>query len=71
MFVKPRLDAIRAGNMGLVVTMEANRWLREFRTALHARISSHIPNQGGRKHAPEYAKYHLSTYGNDWRYLND
>ena len=64
-YVKPRIEAIRAGND----TVDARIWHRGFVAALHNRISSHLAHDG-RKHAPEYAKYHLATYGNDWHYLN-
>lgn len=67
-WVKPRIEAIRTKQKG-GDTVEARIWQRDFIRALHNRISSHIQNPG-RKHAPEYAKYHLATYGNDWHYLN-
>jgi hypothetical protein len=69
-WVKPRLAAIRDGVKG-GDTVEAHRWHRDFMTALHRRISTHLPNQSGRKHMPDYAKYHLATYGNDWRFLHN
>jgi hypothetical protein len=68
-WVRPRLEAIRTGTNG-GDTVEARRWERNFIAALHNRITSHMPNQGGRKYAPDYAKYHLATYGNDYRYLH-
>jgi hypothetical protein len=64
-WIRPRLEAIRTGNQ----TLEARRWQRDFLDALHSRISSHI-TETGRKFAPEYTRYHLATYGNDWHYLN-
>ena len=69
-WVKPRLEAIRTGENG-GNTVEAIWWQRDFIAALHNRINSHIPNQTGRKYAPDYAKYHLATYGNDWKYLHN
>jgi len=68
-WIRPRLEAIRTKTQG-GDTVEAIWWQRDFMRALHNRINSHIPNQNGRKHAPEYAKYHLATYGNDYRYLH-
>ncbi len=69
-YLTARLEAIRTGLNG-GNTVSAVQWYRwDFLPALHKRISSHIPNQSGRKYAPEYAKYHLATYGNDWHYLN-
>lgn len=68
-WARERLDAIRTKTLG-GDSMEARRWQRDFMAALNNRISSHLPGQGGRKHAPEYAKYHLATYGDDWHYLN-
>jgi hypothetical protein len=66
-WARPRLDAIRNG----VNSVDASTWQRNFVSALHNRISSHIPNQTGRKFAPEYAKYHLAAYGNDFRFLHN
>lgn len=66
-WVKPRVEAIRAGDN----SVNARIWQRDFLRALHNRINSHITNQTGRKHAPEYAKYHLATYGNDYRFLHN
>lgn len=66
-WVKPRMEAIRTGANGGVM---AEAWLSDFRRALHNRINSHIPGRNGRKHAPDYAQYHLRTYGNDWHFLN-
>ena len=66
-WIKPRLQAIREGNN----KVDARIWHRDFVRALNNRITSHIPNQTGRKHAPDYAKYHLATYGNDFRFLNN
>jgi hypothetical protein len=72
-WVRPRIEAIRNG------AIDAERahgeynalwWHRDFVRALHSRITSNMAGQGGRKHAPEYAKYHLATYGNDYRYLH-
>jgi hypothetical protein len=68
-WIRPRLEAIRTKQQG-GATVEARQWQRDFVRALHSRINSHVPTPG-RKHAPEYAKYHLATYGNDWHYLND
>ena len=65
-WIRPRLEAIRNGENSL----GARRWREDFVAALNTRISSHIPQQNGRKHAPEYAKYHLATYGNDFRFLH-
>lgn len=47
-WVRPRLVAIRNGE----TRVEAIWWHRDFIVALHNRISSHIPGQNGRKHAP-------------------
>jgi hypothetical protein len=70
-YVKARIDAIRTGENG-GNTVEARQWYRyEFMRALHRRISSHLPQQTGRKHAPNYAKYHLATYGSDWNFVHD
>lgn len=68
-WARPRVEAIRTAQNG-GDTVEARRWQSDFVRALHNRITSHIPDQTGRKHAPEYAKYHLGTYGNDYRYLH-
>ena len=68
-WIKPRLEAIRSGITG-GDTLNAQEWLRDFRRALNTRINSHIEGMNGRKHAPDYAKYHLSTYGNDHHFLN-
>lgn len=73
-WVRPRIEAIRAGAIEQEQEQEeynALWWHRDFVRALHNRISSHLPGQSGRKHAPEYAKYHLATYGDDYRYLHN
>src|ERR1035441_4137305 len=66
-WVQPRILAIQNGEN----SVNARIWQREFVSALHTRVSSHFPKQNGRKFAPDYAKYHLATYGNDWHYLHN
>lgn len=66
-WAKPRIEAIRGGNR----SVDARVWHERFVDALNARISSHMPFRNGRKHAPDYAKYHMASYGNDFRYLNN
>lgn len=65
-WARPRIEAIANGQDSL----EARWWLRDFRRAMNARINTHLPARSGRKHAPDYAKYHLATYGNDYHFLN-
>lgn len=65
-WIRPRLAAIRDG----VDSVEARRWERDFVSALHNRLYSRMAGTG-RKFAPDYAKYHLATYGNDYRFLHN
>lgn len=65
-WVRPRLAALRSGTS----TIEAKRWQQNFRDALSNRIYSQMAGSG-RKFAPDYAKYHLATYGNDFRFLHN
>lgn len=68
-WTRERLDAIRTGTNG-GDSVEAKWWYRNFMDALHRRITSHATGTG-RKFAPEYAKYHMATYGNDWRFIHE
>lgn len=68
-WIRPRLQALKTGENG-GNKVEAKWWYRDFIAALHARISPHLP-ETGRKHAPDYAKYHLATYGNDYRFIHN
>ena len=68
-WARERLDAIRTKTNG-GDSVEALWWHRSFMDALHTRISSHSA-ETGRKYAPDYAKYHLATYGNDWHFLHN
>jgi hypothetical protein len=65
-WIRPRLAAIRDGNN----TVDAQRWQRDFVAALHNRLYSQMAGSG-RKFAPDYAKYHLATYGNDFHFLHN
>lgn len=72
-WVRPRLEAIRNGaiEQGRAKdSYEALWWYRDFINALHRRISSHLSDTG-RKHAPDYARYHMRTYGNDYRFIHN
>ncbi len=73
-WIRPRLAAIRNG----AIEQEREHgeynalwWQRDFVRALHSRITSNMPARNGRKYAPEYAKYHLATYGDDYRFLHN
>jgi hypothetical protein len=63
------LAALKTGENG-GNSIDAARWHRNFVDAIHNRIYSQMAGTG-RKFASDYAKYHLATYGNDYRFLHN